>query len=235
MAASNGGRSSAANTLPTIRKRGPLLWRAGERVPLGGSIAAMKALPLWIAVPITVVISLPFGLWLGVWNLPLWASFIVWAEYFELGAKPAGLKLMVPGFIAGAIGAAFVCVVSLAINKVATDPTAVTTGDIGWIVGMLLAFVPVIYVMKYLPFTSGQGGLCFFNGISMGLATFFVNLYGTYGGLSLPSDMGYLTPIITTIPAILAGLLGAFLGWFNVVIMTPWSRETQTASAPAKA
>ena len=195
----------------------------------------MKALPLWIAVPITVVVSLPFGLWLGVWSLPLWASFIVWAEYFQLGAKPSALKLMVPGYIAGAIGAGFVCVVALAIGKVSDNPTAVTAGDIPWFVGMLLAFIPVIYVMKYLPFTAGPGGLCFFNGISMGLATFFVSLYAGYGGMAVPAGLEYLTPVITTIPAILAGLLGAFLGWFNVVIMTPWSKETQTASSPANA
>ncbi|MHB8959809.1 MAG: hypothetical protein ACYDAN_09305 [Candidatus Limnocylindrales bacterium] len=195
----------------------------------------MKALPLWIAVPITVVVSLPFGLWLGVWSLPLWAAFIVWAEYFQLGAKPAALKLMVPGFIAGAIGAGFVCAVSLAIGKILGNPTAVSAGDIPWFIGMLLAFIPVIYAMKYLPFTAGPGGLCFFNGISMGLATFFVGLYAGYGGMKAPDGLDYLLPVITTVPAILAGLLGAFLGWFNVVIMTPWAKEPQATAAGAKA
>jgi hypothetical protein len=193
----------------------------------------MKALPLWIAVPITVVLSLPFGLWLKEWSLPLWAAFIVWAEYFALGAKPAALRLMVPGFICGVIGAAFTMIVSLAIGKVANNPTAVTTGDIAWFVGLFLAFIPVIYVMKYLPFTAGPGGLCFFNGISMGLATFFVGIYAGYGGFKMPDGLEYLSPIITSIPAILAGLLGAFLGWFNVAIMTPWSRQAEPASAPA--
>ena len=62
----------------------------------------MKALPLWIAVPITVLVSLPFGLWLGAWSLPLWLAFIVWAEYFTLGARPAALKIMIPAFVSGA-------------------------------------------------------------------------------------------------------------------------------------
>jgi hypothetical protein len=195
----------------------------------------MKALPLWIAVPITVVVSLPFGLWLGAWSLPLWVAFIVWAEYFQLGANPSALKLMIPGFIAGAVGAGFVCVVALAIGKVTSNPTAVSTGDIPWFIGMFLAFIPVIYAMKYLAFTAGPGGLCFFNGISMGLATFFVGLYAGYGGLSMPAGLEYLSPIVTTIPAILAGMLGAVLGWFNVVIMSPWSKETRTASSAARA
>jgi len=195
----------------------------------------MKALPLWIAVPITVVVSLPFGLWLGAWSLPLWVAFIVWAEYFALGAKPAALRLMIPGFISGVIGAAVVCVVSLAIGKATSNPTAVSAGDVAWFVGMFLAFIPVIYVMKYLPFTAPPGGLCYFNGISMGLATFFVGMYAGYGGMKLPDGLEYLSPIITSVPAILAGMLGAFLGWFNVAIMTPWSREAEPAAAPAKA
>jgi uncharacterized membrane-anchored protein YjiN (DUF445 family) len=72
--------------------------------------------------------------------------------------------------------------------------------------------------MKFMPVTGGAGTLPFFNGISMGLATFFVGIYFTYGGLKV-DDL--LVPIVTGIPAILAGLLGAFLGWFNVTILFP--------------
>ena len=50
-------------------------------------------LPLWLAVAITVCVSLPFGIWLGNYNLPIWASFIVWAEYFALGAKPQAQRV----------------------------------------------------------------------------------------------------------------------------------------------
>ena len=53
-------------------------------------------IPLWLAAAITVVVSLPFGLWLGDWNLPLWIAFIVWAEYFALGAKPKVLTTIIP-------------------------------------------------------------------------------------------------------------------------------------------
>jgi hypothetical protein len=188
----------------------------------------MKALPLWISVPITVAVSLPFGLWLKEWSLPLWAAFIVWAEYFQLGAKPSALKTMIPAFTAGVIGAAFTCVIALLVGKVLTTQI-VTAGDAAWFVGLFLAFIPVIYVMKYLPFTSGPGGLCFFNGISMGLATFFVGIYATYGGLSIGTD--YLSPIVTAIPAILAGLLGCALGWFNIVIMTPFAKADRVPQA----
>ena len=44
----------------------------------GAQTSVMRdRVPLWLAVSITVVVSLPFGLWLGDYNLPLWVSFIV--------------------------------------------------------------------------------------------------------------------------------------------------------------
>ncbi len=184
------------------------------------AVEVKNTIPLWLAVAITVVVSLPFGLWLDVWSLPLWTAFIVWAEYFALGAKPSALKIMIPAYILGVIGATIVLVFSLLVAKV-TDASLVSTGDVAWFIGLFLAFCPVIYAMKYLPVTDGQGGLPFFNGISMGLATFFTGLYVTYGGFSVSADFNYLLPLLTAVPAILAGMLGAFLGWFNIVIMFP--------------
>jgi hypothetical protein len=195
----------------------------GVRTPVGQrryAVEVKNTIPLWLAVAITVVVSLPFGLWLDVWSLPLWAAFVVWAEYFALGAKPSALKIMVPAYILGVVGATIVLVFSLLVAKV-TDASIVSTGDVAWFIGLFLAFCPVIYAMKYLPVTDGQGGLPFFNGISMGLATFFTGLYAAYGGFSISADVNYLIPLLTAVPAILAGLLGAFLGWFNIVIMFP--------------
>ena len=107
--------------------------------------------------------------------------------------------------------------------------------DLAYGIGMFVGFCPVIYVMKYLPVTQGQGTLPFFNGISMGLATFFVGIYFTYGGIKLDGDLGYyLLPVITAIPAIGAGLLGAVLGWFNVTILFP-RVVTKTSAQPAGA
>jgi hypothetical protein len=189
----------------------------------------MKALPLWIAVPITVAVSLPFGLWLGAWSLPLWLAFIVWAEYFTLGARPAALRIMIPAFVSGVVGATFALVVALFVGSLIGDAGIVVPGDLAWFVGLPLAFIPVIYAMKFLPFVEGPGGLPFFNGISMGLATFFVGIYATYGGLTLPAN-SILAPLVTSIPAILGGLLGAGLGWFNVAIMAPFGRRTRSSA-----
>ena len=82
----------------------------------------------------------------------------------------------------------------------------------------LIGFCVLIYAMKWMPVTGGAGTLPFFNGISMGLATFFVGIYATYGGIKVDD---ILMPIVTGVPAILAGLLGGFLGWFNVTILFP--------------
>ncbi|MFD9330381.1 DUF1097 domain-containing protein [Streptomyces sp. NPDC060065] len=192
----------------------------------------MKALPLWISVPVTVAVSLPFGLWLGSWSLPLWLAFIVWAEYFTLGAKPSALKTMVPAFLCGVVGATVALVVSLLVGKVMDHPTLVETGDVQWFIGLFIGFIPVIYAMKFLPFTDGPGGLPFFNGISMGLATFFVGGYVSYGDLTIPQD-DVLLPLITSVPAVLGGLLGAFLGWFNVAIMAPIATAGDAAETTA--
>lgn len=177
-----------------------------------------NTIPMWLAVAITVVVSLPFGLWLDTWNVPLWTAFIVWAEYFALGSKPEGLKIMVPSYILGVIGSVLVLILMVAMQKAIPDAKLVSTTDIAIAIAFFIGFCVLIYAMKFMPVTGGAGTLPFFNGISMGLATFFVGIYAAYGGLKV-DDL--LVPIVTGIPAILAGLLGAFLGWFNVTILFP--------------
>ena len=182
-------------------------------------------IPLWLAVAITVVVSLPFGLWLDAWSLPLWAAFIVWAEYFLLGGKPEGLKIMVPSYILGVIGAVLVLILAVALAKV-IDMKLVASSpvpDVAYAIALFVGFCVLIYAMKWLPVTGGAGTLPFFNGISMGLATFFVTIYATYGGIKVDD---ILVPIVTGVPAILAGLLGAALGWFNVTILFPTKSDS---------
>ena len=184
----------------------------------------MKSIPLWMAVPVTVAVALPFGLWLGTWSLPLWLAFIVWAEYFALGGKPTVLRTVVPSFLSGVVSAAIALIFSLLVGTVVGDAAIVASGDVAWLIGLPVALIPLIYVMQYLPFARDTGSLPFFNGLSMGLATYFIGIYTNFGGLSLPAD-SVLLPLITSVPAVLGGMLGAFLGWFNVAIMTPFGRR----------
>jgi hypothetical protein len=184
----------------------------------------MKAIPLWLAVAITVVVSLPFGLWLQNYNIPLWTAFIVWAEYFALGAKPEALKIIVPAYVLGVIGAMLVLILMQLVTKYFTVQL-LQPGDLGVAIAFFIGFCLLIYAMKWFPVTQ-VGTLPFFNGISMGLATFFCGAYFAWGGIVFEGDFSiYILPVITSIPAILAGLLGAFLGWFNVVIMQPFRSE----------
>ena len=184
-------------------------------------------IPLWLAVAITVCVALPFGLWLtkidpNLTNIPIWASFIVWAEYFALGAKPAALKIIVPAFILGVIGAAII----MTAYALLITPLGDLVGDaeVGGYVALFAAafvgFCVLIYAMKYMPVTQ-TGSLPFFNGISMMLAVYFTGVFPTALFGVDPATQKELLPALAALWAILAGMLGAFLGWFNVTIMFP--------------
>ena len=87
-----------------------------------------NTIPLWLAVAITVCVSLPFGIWLGKLNLALWAAFIVWAEYFILGAKPSALKIMVPAYILGVVGVALIGLLYTFVSKTLGTGTVLDFG-----------------------------------------------------------------------------------------------------------
>ncbi|HIE1298407.1 DUF1097 domain-containing protein [Burkholderia contaminans] len=189
-------------------------------------------LSLPVAVAITVVVALPFGLWLGPWTIPLFPAFIVWTEYFVLGSSPQALKTIAPAYIAGVIAGTAALILSLLLDGWLDGASLIAAGDVAWIAGLFLAFIPLIWVMRFLPFTQGQGGLPYFNGITMGMATYFVGGYEEYGRLSMPDHAQPLVPLITMLPAVFAGVLGMFLGWFNIAIMTPLGRGG--SDGPAK-
>ena len=195
-----------------------------------------NTIPLWLAVAITVCVSLPFGIWLGSWNLPIWASFIVWAEYFAMGATPSALKTIVPAYVLGVIVAAIIMTAYMLLAQALGNGTIISVGDwaftynnLALFIAAFVGFCVFIYAMKWVPVTQ-TGTLPFFNGISMGLAVFFTGAFVK----PFPADIDpNLLPAIAAVGAILAGLLGAFLGWFNVVILFP--RPAKSADTVAKA
>lgn len=179
--------------------------------------ATKNTVPLWLAVAITVCVSLPFGIWLGVYSLPIWASFIVWAEYFALGAKPSALKVMVPAYILGVVVAAIIMTAYALLSKALGDTKLYTSTDLALFAACFVGFCIFIYAMKWFPVTQ-VGTLPFFNGISMGLGVYFTGAFVKPFGTDIDPT---LLPAIAAVGAILAGLLGAFLGWFNVAILFP--------------
>jgi hypothetical protein len=186
-------------------------------------------IPLWLAVAITVCVSLPFGIWLGKLNLALWAAFIVWAEYFVLGGKPAALKIMVPAYILGVVGVALIGLLYTFLGKLLGTGTVfdfglqtLTNDNVALYVSFFIGFCILIYAMKYMPVTL-TGTLPFFNGISIFLGVYFTGSFmGWFKDFNVSADMmGYAVVVFAALTAIVAGLLGAALGWFNVTIMFP--------------
>ena len=199
-----------------------------------------NTIPLWLAVAITVVVALPFGIWLGKLNLPLWAAFIVWAEYFALGAKPSALKIMVPAYTLGAFGVMLIGLLYQVLAKILGDGQVLdfglqtlTNNNVALFVSFFIGFCALIYAMKYLPVTQ-VGSLPFFNGITMFLACYFTGTFlGWFKDFNVGADMlPYAIVIFCAITAFLGGMLGAFLGWFNIVIMFP--RQVNRTSAVAE-
>jgi hypothetical protein len=198
-----------------------------------------NTIPLWLAVAITVCVSLPFGIWLDKLNFALWAAFIVWAEYFVLGAKPSALKIMAPAYILGVIGGALICELYQVFDKIIGTPANVlvnfglqnlTNDNLALYLSFFIGFCVLIYAMKWMPVTGGPGTLCFFNGVSVFLGVYFTGSFMTwFKDFNIGADViQYWIVIFCALTAIVAGLLGCVLGWFNVVILFP--REVKKGS-----
>ena len=166
--------------------------------------------PLWLAVAVTVVLSLPFGLWLGKYNFTLWCSFIAWAEYFALGAKPR----LIPTILVSFGYAAVMTGVSLAIIPLfAFLPSWVTPGDIATAASLFIIVGFMVYSMKWSHHFL-NGSLPFFNGISMALGIYFTSSYPQLGPAAL-------LPITAAVWAIAMAAFGILLGIITVILQFP--------------
>ncbi len=172
------------------------------------STQVKETIPLWLAVAITVVVSLPFGLFLGKYNLPLWVAFIVWAEYFALGAKPDALRVIIPAFSLGAILTAAAMFVTVLLAPLLSLNLALA-------VSLFVGVGFMVYIMRYSD-VLGKGSLPYFNGISMLLAVYFTASYP-----DAATTAPLVQPWVAAIWVILADILGSLLGWFNVTITFP--------------
>jgi len=178
-------------------------------------------IPLWLAVALTVLVSMPFGLWLGKFSFTLWCAFIVWAEYFALGAKPAGLKLILPSY---AYAAALTAVTLFLVQFFKFLPSMVTAGDVAVSLVLFAGVAFTVYSMRWSK-TFQAGALPFFNGISMALAIYFS---GSYPQIAPPA----IAPLWAGVWTILMGYFGALLAVFNVWLTFP--REVTAAKLAAK-
>jgi hypothetical protein len=175
--------------------------------------------PLWLAVSFTAALSVPFGTLLGVYSLPAWVAFISWAEYFAFGESPSQLKWIYGLFPLGALTMAVFATVNnyfvqiLGVNLVVSSTI--------WLFIMVSA---AVYLLMKIP----QGmdkSLAYFNGLTMFLVLNFAGIGGgpgTGGGPLVSGNLAWLlNPWIHWLWVSIAGILGAYLGWFNILITFP--------------
>lgn len=175
------------------------------------TIRIKETIPLWIAVGVTVAVSVPFTLWLSHWNLAVWCSFIVWAEYFALGAKPAAAKTILPAFATSAIGTAILLAIIAALNSSAK---LVTAGDVAVIVVLGAGCGGLVFLMKFWKVLQA-GSLPFFNGISMVLAVYFTTSFPHV------TDQASLAALWAGVWTVVLAAFGVLLGMFNVWLTFP--------------
>ena len=168
-----------------------------------------ETIPFWLAVSITVMVILPLGLYFGQYSLPLWVAFIVWAEYFALGATVGNIKTIIPAYTAGAFWG--VCMILL-YTWLATFMTGASVYPM--YIALFVGVSVMVFVMKY--FTVFQtGSLAYFNGLSMLLAVYFVGAHPDF------TSNAYVLVLLSGAYALAGGYLGWFIGWFNVTITFP--------------
>lgn len=144
-----------------MEEHGPEPVSPSEMPDAGAAPAETKeTIPLWLAVAITVMVALPFTLYLNSYAIPAWVSFIVWAEYFALGAKLPALKLMIPSYtLAVTLTAATMSVCN------AISPHLPTT-NFGLYLSLFVGVAVIVYIMRFSK-TITAGSLPYFNGISI--------------------------------------------------------------------
>ncbi len=173
----------------------------------------VQRIPLPWAVALTVAVALPFGLFLNQFNLPLWVCFIVWAEYFMLGAKPDTWKIVFPSIAAGGLtGALWMATSTLITGATNAHPI------VGLLVGNFIWVTALLYLMPRSK-TLTTGTLAVFNGLALFLAVYFT---GSAGALKLgPMDSPYWVIILSFLWMVVSAYIGWFLGWLNIILTFP--------------
>lgn len=167
-----------------------------------------ETIPFWLATMITALLPLPLGMFLGNWNVPLWCSFIVWAQYFVYGANPGAFKKILGPYAAGALFSTAGMFLSALLGQF-TNPY------LGLNLGFGIAVAVMVYSMRFVP-AFQECSLAYFNGMAMMLGVFFTGSFPFAGGAA-----PLVAPLVAGAWAIVCGWLGTVFGWFNVTITFP--------------
>ncbi|MGD1034745.1 MAG: DUF1097 domain-containing protein [Candidatus Dormibacteria bacterium] len=166
-------------------------------------------IPFWLAVSITVMVILPLGLYFGQYSLPLWVAFIVWAEYFALGATAGTIKTIIPAYTAG-VGWGVLMI--LLYTWIAPHMTGASVYPM--YIALFIGVSAMVYAMKFFKVFQ-TGSLPYFNGLSMLLAVYFVGAHPAF------TTNAYVLVLLAGAYALAGGYLGWIIGWFNVTITFP--------------
>lgn len=174
----------------------------------------LPRIPLPWAAAIMVVLILPLTFYLGSWNVPLWVSFIVWAEYFMLGAKASTWKIILPSIVFGVAGGAMWCLSAMFLAQLLGP--YVGQPHVLYISFAVTNFIwiPLIVYGTNWTQTLRDGILAVFNGLTLQLAVYFTSSIPYAAQL----DSTYSLIVASFFWTVILAWFGWFLGWFNMFL-----------------
>lgn len=173
--------------------------------------------PLPWAAAIMVVLVLPLGFYLGRWNLPLWVCFIVWAQYFALGANLATWRIIIPSLSFGIVIGALWCSSSVALMSYLASHMSPINGTYAAYALTSLLWVPLlVYGLQWTP-AFNAGTLSVFNGFTLLLAVYFTATAPPVG----PMDNPYYVVWWSCLWTVLNGFIGWTFGWLTIFLTFP--------------
>lgn len=174
-------------------------------------------IPLPWAASIMILFILPLSFYLGKWNIPLWVSFIVWAQYFVFGANYRTWKIIFPCLTIGAVAGALWCSSSVLLaGLLAPYVGAEHNLYLAYAITNLFWVTLLLYCVSWFKFLE-TGSLALFNGLTLQLAIYFTGLSPAIEAMSSP-QLFLLWSLIWTL---LAAYFGWFLGWLNLFLTFP--------------
>ncbi len=174
-------------------------------------VKTVNRIPFPLAVGLTACFSLPLCMFLGKYNLALWVSFIVWAQYFLYGAElKKAARIVVPCFSAACALCTVGWVFAYALQRVIPGADGLWAYWVGF-GSVIMVFTKI---MDFVPIFR-EGITSYYNGLTMTIAVLFTQSYPVF------SDHYLMQPIQAGIWTIISGLFGLLLGWFNTWVTFP--------------
>jgi len=182
-----------------------------------GDASLQPRLPMAWAAALMIILILPLGLYLGAWNIPLWICFIVWTEYFILGAHGSTWKVIVPCIAFGSAAAAAWIAAATALTGVLEAYLEPTHSIYAAYALTNLVFVPLVFNLCQSVRVFETGTLAVFNGFSLMFAVFFTRSIPSVNAIESP----YAVIFYGCLWTIAAAYVGWGFGWLNVLLTFP--------------